>query len=291
MDARRLVIFRAVARAGSIGAGARELGWTQPAVSQHLQHLEREVGAALLLRGPHGVDLTEAGRALLVHADAVAAHLRAARDELDDLAQLRAGSVRVAAFPSAAATLLPAALAAVHRRSPGVTVSFAEAEPPEADAMVRSGDVDLALVFTYDATVPDVPDLVWHPLTTDPIRLVVPPDHAGVADAPAAMADLAGDVWVAGCVRCSANLVRTCRDAGFDPAIRHVTDDYVAAQSLVAAGLGVTLLPDLALRAFRHPGVAVLDVPGPGSRVVGVTHRPGAERVHAVAAMLTALGV
>ena len=148
MDPRRLLIFRAVARAGSISAAARELGWTQPAVSQHLRALERSAGCTLLLRGAGGVELTEPGRVLLARADALAVQLHMAEEELADLTGLRRGRVRLAAYPSAAATLVPRAVAGLRARHPDVDVELTEAEPPEALALLSAGDADLALVFS-----------------------------------------------------------------------------------------------------------------------------------------------
>jgi molybdate transport repressor ModE-like protein len=285
MDPRRVLIFRTVARAGSISAGARELGWTQPAVSQHLRSLEREAGGPLLVRGAAGVDLTEAGRRLLAHADAVAAHLAAAASELDDLAQLRAGSARLAAFPSGSAVLVPSALAALADSAPEVEVSLVEAEPPEAGEMVRSGAVDLALVFGYAETgAEQALDVV--PLREDPVHLVVPADEDGRVRR---LVDLEDRAWVAGCERCRVHLVACCARAGFEPRIRHVTDDYVVVQALVARGLAVAALPGTALTAFRHPGVRTQELPELGSRHIDVVHRRGLERVPAVAALLAAL--
>src|SRR5689334_5661481 len=143
MDPRRLLIFRTVARAGSISAAARELGWTQPAVSQHLGRLERDVGGPLLLRGPHGVSLTEAGTALARRADVIAAELHAAAEELAGIADLRGGRVRLAAFPSAAATVVPAAVRRLADAHPDVQVSLDQSEPPEAIEAVQAGDADL----------------------------------------------------------------------------------------------------------------------------------------------------
>ncbi len=142
MDPRRLLVFREVARAGSLTAAARALGWTQPAVSQHLAALERSVGLPLVLRGPTGTSLTEAGEVLLRRADAVAAELHAAEEELASLAQLRAGRVRLHCFPSAAATLVPEAVRALATSHPGISVGLVEAEPPEALAAVGAGDAD-----------------------------------------------------------------------------------------------------------------------------------------------------
>lgn len=285
LDARRVLIFREVARAGSISAAARGLGWTQPAVSQHLNHLERDVGGPLLIRGAGGVSLTEAGVGLLRRADVVAAELHAAGEEVAALADLRAGRVRLVAFPSAAATLVPDAIAALAARHPDLEVGLDEQEPPEAIAAVLAGDADLALVFGYDGPPEGLGALAWQRLLVEPVRLVVPPEHPR----PAALADLAGAAWIGGCVRCRTHLVECCEEAGFTPAIRHTTDDYVVVQNLVARGLGVTALPASALAAYRHPDVQVLDLAGLGRRHVGVVHRPGAETVPATAALVAEL--
>lgn len=284
MDPRRVLIFRTVARAGSISAGARELGWTQPAVSQHLSALEREAGQPLLLRGATGVTPTEAGRLLLAEADAVAAHLDAATQQLAHLADARGGTVRIAAFPSGLAVPVPRAVADLARRRPGVRVELTDAEPPEALALVRAGEVDLALVFGYPEQR-DADPFVRLPLGVDPVRLVTTPD----APAPASIAELTDADWVAGCERCRRHLVQVCEAAGFVPRIRHVTDDAVVVQSLVSLGLACALLPETALIAHRNPGVAVVDLPELGARELAVVHRAGAERVPAVAALIGAL--
>jgi DNA-binding transcriptional LysR family regulator len=284
MDPRRLLTFRAVVRAGSISAGARELGWTQPAVSQQLAGLEREAGTPLLVRGPTGVVPTEAGAAVLRHADAVDAALRSAREEVDELVGLRRGTVRMAAFPSAAAVVVPAVAAELRERGTGVQLRVEEAEPPEATALVRSNAVHLALAFRYPGQGEE-PDLAWLPLTEDPVRIVLPAAHPGVEN----LADLRDEAWAAGCERCRANLLAACAAAGFNPDIRHVTDDYVAVQALVARGLAVSLLPEMALRATTFDGVRAHSDAALAPRTVGVLHRPGVERVPAVAAVLAAL--
>jgi DNA-binding transcriptional LysR family regulator len=284
MDPRRLLTFRAVVRAGSISAGARELGWTQPAVSQQLAGLEREAGTPLLVRGPTGVIPTEAGAAVLRHADVVDAALRSAREEVDELVGLRRGTVRMAAFPSAAAVVVPAVAAELRERGTGVQLRVEEAEPPEATALVRSNAVHLALAFRYPGQGEE-PDLAWLPLTEDPVRIVLPAAHPGVEN----LADLRDEAWAAGCERCRANLLAACAAAGFNPDIRHVTDDYVAVQALVARGLAVSLLPEMALRATTFDGVRAHPDPALAPRTVGVLHRPGVERVPAVAAVLAAL--
>jgi molybdate transport repressor ModE-like protein len=290
MDPKRLLIFRAVARAGSISAAARDLGWTQPAVSQHLRALERSAGCALLLRGAGGVELTEPGRVLLARADALAVQLHMAEEELADLTALRRGRVRLAAYPSAAATLVPRAVAGLRARHPDIDVELTEAEPPEALALLATGDADLALVFSYDGLPPtDGAGLAWRPLADEPVALVVGADHRAATRRRLTLADLAGEPWIVGCERCRAHALLVCAEAGFEPVVRHTSDDYVVVQNLVAVGLGVTLLPRSALDAFQHPGVRVREHPSFGTRTFGIVHREGAELVPATAALVREL--
>ncbi|MGC5165608.1 LysR family transcriptional regulator [Luteimicrobium sp. DT211] len=288
LDPRRLLILRAVAQAGSISAGARALGWTQPAVSQHLQALERSARTPLVLRHSGGVTLTEAGRAAVVHADAIAAHLDAAAREVGELAALGAGTVRLAAFPSALAVLVPPALERLATAT-GVEVRLVEAEPPEAVELVRAGEVDVALTFGY-AESPGVPaDLEGLALGVDPVDVVLPAAHPAADRSALRLVDLADDDWVAGCVRCREHLVASAAAAGFVPRVRHETDDYVVVQQLVARGLAVAALPRTALEAYRHPDVTTRAVEGLDGRSLHAVHRAGVERVPAVAALLGAL--
>lgn len=275
-----MLLFRDVVRAGSLTAAARDLGWTQPAVSQHLQRLEREAGCPLLVRGPRGVVPTEAGRALLARADAVAGELRLAEEEVAAIAGLRAGRVRLAAFPSAAAVLAPRAIARLTRRFPGLEVSMVEAEPPEAMAAVRADEADLALVFGHDGPPDDLRELAWTAVLVEPVRLVVPRGHRGTR-----LAQLADEPWIAGCPRCRSHLVARCAVAGFAPQVRYESDDYVMVQALVAQGLGVTSLPRSALAAYQHPDVVVHDDAALGARHVGLVHRTGAAQVPAIGAL------
>ncbi|GAA3872313.1 LysR family transcriptional regulator [Tessaracoccus defluvii] len=284
VDPRRLLIFRAIARAGSLSAGARELGWTQPAVSQQVHRLEREAGTQLFIRSTRGVELTDAGQALMRQADAIASHLDAARTEMDAYAEGRRGRVRLVAFPTALAAVVPDALAGLARTHPGIDVTIDEAEPPEAVEAIRSGDADLALTFRY-AGEPFDPDLPATPIGTEPLRLVLPAGHRAVES----LEDLADEPWVAGCERCRIHLLNVCSAAGFTPRIQHTTDDYVVVQALVARGLGVAILPDSALRAYRHPGTEAVELPGIGERILELVARPGTERVAAVAAVTAAL--
>ena len=263
LDPRRLLIFREVARRGSLSAAAAALGWTQPAVGQHLHRLERDLGLTLALRSTRGVTLTEAGNALLVHADAVAARLVAAGEDMHTLTTLQGGRLRLIAFPSASALLVPPALVSLSRRAPDLDVRLTELEPPEARALVFAGEADLAVTFYYGETDPDGHrDLVAVPLLDDPVVAVLPAAHplAGRdgSDTPIELSDLAGERWIAGCERCRSHLLDEAAAAGFSPDIRHSTDDYVVVQNLVAAGLGIALLPRLAVTAAPNAGIRAL---------------------------------
>ena len=171
----RLRVLQQVARHGSLAGAARALSYTQPAVAHHVAELEREAGTALVVRHGRGVRLTEAGEVLAVHADAILSRLEAAQEEVAAIAGLRAGRVRVAAYPTAAATLVPRALVALRTAHPSVEVTLDENEPPEALAALRAGDVDLAVTFRYPEAAPE-PErgLVVTPLGDDPIDIVVP---------------------------------------------------------------------------------------------------------------------
>lgn len=290
MDVRRLLIFRTVVRNGSLGAAARELGWTQPAVSQHLAALEKETGTQLLLRSSHGVTPTEAGQRLAVHAEAIAAQLEAATREIEDITALRRGSVRFATFPSAAATILPPALAAMRERAAGVDVRFEELEPPEAVQALREGELDLALVFRYPESDIDAEGaLEWTPLLEDHVRLVLPADHPRANDSSLRLEDLAEETWVAGCARCRAHLLASARGAGFEPRIGHSTDAAHVVLALLRHGGGAALLPAIALEDATTAGLTVRDMEGVTSRTIGLMNRPGALRIPAVESLVEAL--
>lgn len=290
MDPRRLLIFRTVVRNGSIGAGARELGWTQPAVSQHLAALEKEIGTQLLLRSSSGITPTEAGSRLAKHAEAIAAQLQAAEEELADITALRRGRVRFATFPSAAAVLLPPALAHMRESAPGVDVSFEELEPPDAIPALLDNAADLALVFRYGCTDIDAEGtLEWTPLLEDRVLAVLPREHPRAEDPSLTLADLQSEDWIAGCARCRANLVTSARDAGFNPSVRYSTDDATVVQRLIEHGAGVALLPEITLEAAPAHSVVVRDLPGLQPRTIGLIHRKGAMSIPAVAALRDAL--
>lgn len=254
IDLRRLEALVAVHRTGSVSAAAALLHFGQPTISHHLRRLETETGSVLLQRVGRGVRLTPDGERLALRGEEILGLLARAEDELAASTSLRAGRVRLAAFPSGAATLVPDALALLTERHPGIELDLREAEPPEAYELLRAGSIDLALTFTY----PDQPEpeqITSVPVLDDRLFLVTRDQDAPPADDPVDLAALSGTAWITGCERCRRELLALCSDAGFRPSIAFASDDYVAVQSLVAAGMGVSVLPGLALRAHHHPGV------------------------------------
>lgn len=289
LDLHRGRILREVARLGSMTAAARALDYTQPAVSHHIARLEAEAGTPLVIRHGRGVRLTEAGRILVGHVEDVLARMADAEEQIAAIAGLRAGRVRIAVFPTAAGGLLPDALAGLRARAPGVSVTLLDAEPPEALAALRAGETDIAVVFRYAYMPPDTGSRFREILLCeDPIRLLVPAAHP-LASAPRPrLADLAGETWASGCSRCREHLRWACEQAGFTPDIAFATEDHVAIQRLVARGLAVTTLPEMALGLHAEPGVARPGVPEVGGRRVTALV-PAGPRPPAVAALLDEL--
>ncbi|WP_017541131.1 LysR family transcriptional regulator [Nocardiopsis halophila] len=256
-DETRLRVFAAIAREGSVTGAAAALHYAQPSVSHHLARLEAEAGTALVLRSGRGIRLTDAGRDLADRAEEILGRIDQARAELAAHAGLTRGRVRLAAFPSALAVLVPPAAARFARAHPGVEPALTEAEPPEALAAVRRGEADAAVVFRH-ADEPAPEGFAAVPLLEDPVHLVTPEAPQGPGgrrSGPPRLRDHADRRWITGCERCRAQLLRACAAEGFEPEIAYATDDYVAVQALVAEGLGVSTLPGLALRAHRREGL------------------------------------
>ena|SRR5580704_2166984 len=278
LDVTRLRVLVAVARTGSVTAAAQALNYAQPSISHHIARLEAETGARLLQRAGRGVRLTDAGRLLAERAEEIIGRLDAAENELAAHVGLRQGRVRLASFPSALGTIVPAAAAKLEAESPGMDLTLAEAEPPEALRMLRAGYVDVALVFRHyqqdaDPEPPgtDEEGARGRLMLDEPVYLVTPAGETD-QDTEPDLAAYAKYRWIAGCERCRGYLVRQCGLAGFTPKIAFTTDDYVAVQALVAAGLGVTTLPGLCLRAARHPGICAVPLPGARRHVFAMTY-------------------
>lgn len=305
LDVTRLRVLVAVARHGSVTAAAHALNYAQPSVSHHLARLEAETGTKLIQRAGRGIRLTDAGRLLAERASEVIGRLDAAENELAVYSGLRAGRLRLAAFPSALSTLVPSAAAMLRDKHPSVDLRLTEAEPPEALRMLRAGYVDVALIFRHEADAgpsgpsgpsgpeapgpgtetspdPDEHDLREQVLLEEPVHVIAPvdgPAHGDAAPAaaihemwPADLARFSGQRWIAGCDRCREHLLKQCAAAGFSPRIAFTTDDFVAVQALVSAGLGLALLPGLALRAARNPGIRAVRLRGTRRSVVAVRY-------------------
>ncbi|MEU0070953.1 LysR family transcriptional regulator [Streptomyces sp. NPDC006332] len=291
IEARHLRVLRAVATTGSFSAAGRELGCTQPAVSQQMKALEASVGTPLLIRSGREMRLTQAGEALVRHAAGILSGLTAAEEEVAAIAGLRAGRVRLVSFPSGSSTLVPTALAALRAEHPGTRVSLEEAEPPRSVELLREGDCDVALAFRYEraAGAEEWHDLVVRPLLTDRLVALVPERHrlarVGTSGS-VAIGELAEEPWIAGCPRCRGQLVEVCEGAGFTPRIDFATDDYPAVVGLVGAGLGVAVLPQLAVESVRPRGARAVSLEPAVRREIVALTLPDLAHVPAVAATL-----
>lgn len=294
LDLHTVRIIRALAERGSITAAAEALGYSQPALSQHLQRAERRLGVPLVIRAGRSVRLTEAGRAVARHSSSVLAALAVAEEELGHLADLTTGTVRLAGFPSASSTVVPVLMARMAADHPGLRLSYVEAEPPESLAMLAAGSIDIALTFAYPGDPADPHDAVTGAepieLFTDPVRLVLPKGHQ-LGGAPVVrLEEFMSAEWISGCPLCRGHLLAACGALGFSPRIAHATDNSVAVLGLVAAGVGIALQPALALEPLpRLSGTTVHDVLPASDRSVRAVHLAGSAAVPAIRACLDAL--
>ncbi len=295
LDVKRLRVLREVANQGSFSAAAEALAYTQSAVSQQIAALEKETGATLVERGSRGIRLTDAGRALVEHADGILARLAAAEAELDAIAGLRGGRVRLATFPTAGAALVPYAVASFSKRHPGVELTLAEAEPEQALPLLKSGEFDVALIFEYTTAGGgkgaryEGLDLVH--LLDDPMNVALPAGHplasvrrssSGISPArrgcrATAWASAGGCTWP--------RATRPASSRAWASSRRTTT----SVQGLVAAGVAVSLIPELALTNLRDDIVVRPITPqAPVRRVAAATLQNG-YRSPATAAMLEVL--
>ncbi|MFF9847766.1 LysR family transcriptional regulator [Streptomyces litmocidini] len=251
--------FLAVARAGSFTAAAHDLGYTQSAVSRQVQSLEEEMGAELFERLPRGVRLTEAGRVLLPHAEAVRDRWAAARAELTSLRTLDGGLLRLGAFSSATASLVPRAQAVFRERHPGVVVTRVEGPSAKHLGLVAAGEEDLAVVGPA-AAAPPPPGVTLHPLLDEPMLVALERGHPYAGRRAVRLAELADEEWIVGHERLEDTLFRPVVAAGFRPRTGLLAHDWIAKLGAVAAGLGVTLVPALAAASVRRD-VALVTIP------------------------------
>jgi DNA-binding transcriptional LysR family regulator len=292
LDVRRMRVLREVATQGSFSAAAEALSYTQSAVSQQIAALEREAGTKLVERSARGIRLTDAGEALVRHTEAVLANLAEAEAELEALAGVRGGRVRLASFPSAGSAIVPQAIANFRSRHPAVDLSLIEAEPEESLPRVRSGELEIALIYTPSMLSNegvagyDVEDLL-----DDPFYVVLPKGHPMAERPRVRLKDLAAEPWIngTGACPCSYQVRRACNNAGFDPHVAFESDDFAAVQGLVAAGVGVALIPDLGFATVRDDIAICKLAPSEAmSRTVQAATLPG-YRSPATQAMLEVL--
>src|ERR687895_2700856 len=259
LDVKQLRVLKEVSERGSFSAAAEALSYTQPAVSQQIAALEKRAGATLVDRTSRGVRLTDAGRALVEHAEVVLSRLAAAEAELEAMASIRGGRVRLASFPTAGASLLPPAVALFTERYPEVELSFVEREPEEAAQMLRAAELEVAIVFEYAEY--DQPELEHfyegielQRLVDDPMYLALPLGHPAARKPHVRLRDLSEETWIQESGNhswCGRFHETACLAAGFKPKVGFRSDDYNVVQGLVAAGVGISLLPGLSLTKVR----------------------------------------
>ena len=300
LDSRRLRVLCEVARHGSFSAAAAALGYTQPAVSRQIATLEAEVGTVLVRRVPAGAVLTDAGRLLVERGETILARLADAETELQALAGLEGGTLRLATFASAAASVFPIAVARFREQYPAVELSIAMADPEETVPRLRAGEFDLILshapmndeMFDGGPTgVSDHSDLEAVHLFDDPMYVALPVGHPSADATSIDLRSLAAESWMLATTdSCpdSRLFLRACHAAGFEPRLAFQNDDYGAILGFVAAGVGLALIPDMVSRGARGDvAIRQLDPPPP-ARPIGVV-LPAGYRSPAASAMLSVL--
>ena len=280
VDVRRLHILREVARQGSFAKAATVLLLTPSAVSQQIAALERSLGMPVVERSTRGVQLTEPGRIMVDAADAVASELADAQCRISQLVEGHSGTLNVETFTTGGQLLLPGALSRLLAELPGIRLSVVETELQESIAHVRDGAADLALAFHFDHRHAPDGALTWTPLVSDPLWAVLPEGHRLAGRAAVGLAELADDPWVMGCVVTSEVLDRYAAVSGFRPRVVCRSSDYVFAQSMVAAGVGISLVPRLVLAGAHGAAPAIggtvavpLRGPAPTRHISAVTAR------------------
>ncbi|MFD4568622.1 LysR family transcriptional regulator [Streptomyces sp. NPDC058467] len=284
-----LRVFLDVARHGSFTGAARTLGWTQSAVSRQISSLEAALGGAPLFdRLPRGVRLTEAGRVLVPHAESVVERLHGAVRELASLREVAGGRLRVGAFATADAALVPRAIATFRARHPGVRLTREEGFTPVLLDRLTAGHLDLAVVSTTGRAPLDA--FTLHHLLDESLYVAVPADHPLASEPRVRLTQLADADWISGGPRPEGTLLDAALRHGFRPRVAHVVAEWTAKQGYVAGGLGVTLIPALAAESVR-PDIAllpVLDEDAPARAVYAASVR-GRSLAPAAEAFLAAL--
>src|SRR5262245_13179567 len=287
----RLRVLHEAARTGSLTSAAEALSYTTSAVSQQITLLERETNARLLERHARGVRLTEAGRVLVEHTATVLDALDAAEEALLEVQRGEGGRLRFASFPTANAVMMPRALAAFRDSHPGVELILSERDRDEGLAGVAERELDLALVYEF-SLVPVVvsPTVRLRPLLTDAVYIMLPTGHRLARRRRLRMGDLAGEAWIQG-VRSGSTLdvlPMAGRAAGFEPRIVFRTDDQTTVRGLVAAGLGIAMVPSLIVSALP-PDVVVRPLDEPALTRSVMVAAPASDPLPAALAMMETL--
>ncbi len=292
INSSRLRIFREVVAQGSFSAAAAALSFSQSAVSQAIATLEGEVGATLIERTRGGVRPTAAGAALAGHAGGILAQMETAEAEITAIAAGRGGRLRTASFPTAGATLMPRAIAGFRASHPGVDVTLAEGEPEQIAPRLRGAEFDLVLLFEFEGVGERLgAGMRRFELLDDPLHLALPREHSLAERERVRLEDLREESWVqtSAASPCARHVVRSCHAAGFEPNVAFESDDYQTVQGLVAAGVGVALIPELALSGVRDDiRVRALHPHSPVRKVFAATPR-AATATPAMATMLSVL--
>lgn len=290
LDVRRLRVLREVATTGSVTGAAANLGYTHSAISQHLHALERETGTPLIERNGRTIRLTHAAEVLVGHAQIVLAHLERAEADLAASRGGVGGEVRLASFATALRRLLREPLTALRSQYPDLDVQLFEMEPEESLPSLVQRRVDIVLGHGYDLVArPDIPDLHEVELLREPVLFVRPASDDGATGA-VELADHADRPWIVpyADTACGLLVERACAAVGFAPHAVARTREFTTASALVAAGLGVTLMPELGLQP--HRGVVASPVRAPAlRRRVYLATRKGSETHPAIAAVLTGI--
>jgi DNA-binding transcriptional LysR family regulator len=300
LDSKRLRVFCEVARRGSFSAAAASLGYTQPAISRQIATLEAEIGTTLVRRVPAGAVLTDAGRLLVARGEAILARLDDAESELRALAGLEGGTLKLATFPSAAASIVPLAVAGFRKRHPAVELDIVMADPGDSLPRLRAGELDI--VLSHDA----LGDPYYEPgglgsaaaadielvhLFDDPLYVALGLGHRLASAESLELSDFSEEPWMLATTQSCPDarmFLRACHDAGFEPQIAFQNDDYAAILGFVAAEVGVALIPDMAIKGVREDVVIrTLDPPPPPRPIFAVL--PAGYRSPAATAMLALL--
>jgi DNA-binding transcriptional LysR family regulator len=294
LDLKRLRLLRELAQRGTIGAVASALSYSPSAVSQQLALLEKEAGVPLLERVGRNVRRTAAAQALVGHADALFARMEEAEAELEATAELLTGTLRVAAIQSAGLYLLAPSLHRLSAEHPALRVEMTDAEPEASLPALALGSLDLVLADQYPF-VPMPPDerLEIEPLLEERFHLMLPAEHPLAASGePVPLRALKNEPWAIGKTdsHYADLVVRACRGiGGFEPDVRHRSNDLLMLLTLVANGQAVTLLPDL-VRPDREPSAVAREIAEePLTRTVFGAIRRGSARRPALTALLAAL--